>query len=93
VVVVVVGEADLSTDTQFLKRIPEPINGKLPVDIANWITRKRFGFESIDLENWDLVTAEGDVVVAGGNSAGSGYVKISKGLGSATKKRMGQRQN
>ncbi|MFS0905788.1 hypothetical protein AB3N02_22330 [Priestia aryabhattai] len=37
-------------------------------------------FEDIDYNNWDITTGTGDIIAVGGNTAGSGYVKISKGL-------------
>lgn len=40
----------------------------------------RDGFETLDSSLWDVVQANGDMILPGGNTAGSGYMKISKSL-------------
>lgn len=38
----------------------------------------RDGFETINPENWEITQGDGDLIELGGNTAGSGYLKISK---------------
>lgn len=38
----------------------------------------RDGFERIDSDQWEIIQAPGDIIELGGNTAGSGYLKISK---------------
>ena len=59
----------------------KPLVGKGGVMPVNNATQKiRDGFEYLNLDNWDIVKADGDIVELGGNTQGAGYLKISKGL-------------
>lgn len=48
------------------------------LSISNEQEKVNDGFELIHTNLWDIVTGAGDLIEAGGNSAGSSYVKISK---------------
>jgi hypothetical protein len=52
----------------------------LKVNTANENSKIRDGFQSVNTDLWDITVADGDTVSIGGNTAGSGYVKISKSI-------------
>lgn len=50
------------------------------VAVRNDLLKIRDGFEFIDNSLWEVITGNGDIIETGGNTQGSGYVKISKSL-------------
>lgn len=53
-------------------------NGAIPVTgVQNKVLD---AFQSIDQDLWDVKVGDGDFIEKGGNTSGSGYIKISKGI-------------
>jgi hypothetical protein len=55
-------------------------NNPLKVNTRNDNAKIRDSFNVIDPTLWDVVVGNGDIVTTGGNTAGSGYIKISKSI-------------
>jgi hypothetical protein len=58
-----------------------PLAAKGALRVSNENFKIRDSFESLNTDLWELTTDSlGDMVTTGGNTQGSGYIKISKSL-------------
>lgn len=63
--------------------LTDPENGVARDVVGNVSEKMKDGFDTINVTNWDIVTASGDAVLAEGNVAASNYNVISKGVSPA----------